>query len=210
MTAPVRPNTEDTGIDTAPGESHTGAPPLIVSTCPAAPFTSPTIFPVLWSQLLNVNRSPKSPVVLLYEIPPPAESDVSQILLLNVVQSVPVRRPVDVADAFQIAMVTFGPTVEFAPPEMVMAELVVVKLPNVRADCLELNVVQSVPERAPVVVAFARARASPVPTRESPLAGAIIERAPCLLLNVVQSVPVSAQVVVADEFQIENTPVVLL
>ena len=76
-------------------------------------------------------------------------------LLLNVVQSVPVRRPVEVADAFQIAMVTFGPTVELAPFVMVMAELDVVKLPNVIADCLLLNVVQSVPVSAPVVVALA-------------------------------------------------------
>jgi hypothetical protein len=160
--------------------------------------------------LLNVKRSPKSPVLLLYEIPPVAEREVSPILLLNVVQSAPVRRPVDVALAFQIAIVTFGQTVEFAPLVMVIAVLVVEIDPNVRADCLELNIFQSVEESAPVVVLLASQIERPVPTRESPLAGVRIERAPCLLLNVVQSVPVSAPVVLALAFQIENTPVVLL
>jgi hypothetical protein len=75
---------------------------------------------------------------------------------------------------------------------------------------LLLNVFQSINERAPVVVELARARESPVPTRESQFVGERIERAPCLLLNVVQSVPVSAPVVVELAFQRENTPVVLL
>ena len=90
---------------------------------------------------------------------------------MNVFQSSPVRRPVDVALAFPIWIVTFGQTVLFAPFVIVIAGFVVEKLPNVRAFCLLLKVFQSVAERAPVVVALARARESPVPTRDSPFAG---------------------------------------
>ena len=42
---------------------------------------SPTVFPVLWSQLLNMKRSEKSPVELVYEIPPVAERDVRLIFV---------------------------------------------------------------------------------------------------------------------------------
>ena len=125
-----------------------------MSIWPVDPRVSPTVFPIRVSPLLNVKRSPKSPVPLLYEIPPVAESEVSPILALNVFQSVR--------------------------------------------------------ESAPVVVEDASPRESPVPTRESPLAGERIEISPCLLLNVVQSVPVSAPVVVALAFPIENTHVRLL
>jgi hypothetical protein len=160
--------------------------------------------------LLNVKRSPKSPVVLLYEIPHVAESEVREILELNAVQSVPVRRPVEVALAFQIAIVTFGQTVEFVPFVIVIEGFVVDIDPNVRADCLELNVFQSVRESAPVVVVDASPIERPVPTRESQFVGVRIERTPCLLLNVVQSVPVSTPVEEDDAFHIENTPVRLL
>ena len=51
------------------------------------------------------------------------------------VQSVPVRRPVDVAIAFPIWIVTFGQTVLFAPFVIIIAGFVVEKLPNVRAFC---------------------------------------------------------------------------
>jgi hypothetical protein len=61
---------------------------------------------------------------------------VSPILLLNVVQSVPVRSHVEVALAFPIVIVTFGQTVEFAPLVIVIDELVVEIEPNVRAFCL--------------------------------------------------------------------------
>ncbi len=61
-------------------------------------------------------------------------------LLLKRVQSVPVRRPVEVALAFPIWIVTFGPTVLLAPLVIVIAEFVVEKLPNVRAFCLLLKV----------------------------------------------------------------------
>ena len=73
---------------------------------------------------------------------------------------------------------------------------------------LLLKIFQSMAQRAPVVVAFARAREIPDHTRERPFA--VPEIIPTLLLKVVQSIPVSAPVVVADAFQIENTPVVLL
>jgi hypothetical protein len=49
--------------------------------------------------LLNVKRSPKSPVVLLYVIPHVAVSEVSPILALNVFQSVRESAPVVVEDA---------------------------------------------------------------------------------------------------------------
>jgi hypothetical protein len=192
------------------GTVHVGTPPLIVRTCQLVPLVRPIVFPTRVRPLLNVKRSPKSPVLLLYEIPPVAVSEVRLILELNIVQSAPVRSHVELAVAFQIAIVTFGQTVEFAPLVIVIAVLVVEIDPNVRADCLELNIFQSVEESAPVVVLLASQIERPVPTRESPLAGVRIERAPCLLLNVVQSVPVSAPVVVALAFQIENTPVVLL
>ena len=39
------------------------------------------MFPVLWSQLLNMKRSEKSPVELVYEIPPVAERDVRLIFV---------------------------------------------------------------------------------------------------------------------------------
>jgi hypothetical protein len=208
MIAPVRPKTDVTGADAH--VVHTGDHATIVRTCPFVPFVRPTVFPTRVRPLLNVKRSPKSPVVLLYEIPPVAEREVSPILLLNVVQSVPVRSHVELAVAFQIAIVTFGQTVEFAQFVIVMAELVVEIDPNVRADCFALKVFQSVAESAPVVVLLASQMERPVPTRESPLAGVRIERAPCLLLNVFQSIPVSAPVEVAFAFQIENTPVILL
>jgi hypothetical protein len=95
-------------------------------------------------------------------------------------------------------------------PAVPMANVWVVFVSPFRDPILLLNVFQSVAESAPVVVALARARESPVPTRESQFVGERIERAPCLLLNTFQSVPVSAPVVVEFAFQIENTPVVLL
>lgn len=114
-------------------------------------------------------------------IPQVAESEVRLILLLNVFQStdeshplavvldctiafcfelkvfqsVPVRRPVDVDDALVIEIATFGPTVELAPPVIVIDGLAVVNDPNVRADCLLLKIFQSVPVSAPVVVELA-------------------------------------------------------
>ena len=111
--------------------AHTGEPPLIVSTCPFVPFTSQTVFPARVSPLLKVRRSPKSPVVVLYEIPPVTEREVRLILLLKIFQSMLEREPVV--------------EVEASPME------------------------------------------SPVPTRESPLAGERRESAPCLLEKVFQS-----------------------
>jgi hypothetical protein len=119
-----------------------------------------------------------------------------------------VRRPVEVVEAFQIEIVTFGHTVAPVPLVIVIAEFVVAIFPNMRADCLELNVVQSVAESAPVVVADARAREIPEPEIERPFG--VPEMKPSLLLKVVQSVPVSAPVVVALAFPIENTHVRLL
>ena len=52
------------------------------------------MLPVLWSQLLNVKRSEKSPVPELYEIPPVTESEVRFILELNEFQSATEREPV--------------------------------------------------------------------------------------------------------------------
>ena len=92
-------------------------------------------------------------------VPDPATKlvrrDEREIFELKVFQSVPVRRPVDDEVALPIAIETFGQTVEFVPLVMVIAEFAVVKLPNVSADCLLLNMFQSVAVRAPVVVALA-------------------------------------------------------
>ena len=52
---------------------------------------------------------------------------------------------------------------------------------------LLLKIFQSILERAPVVEVEASPMESPVPTRESPLAGKRRERAPCLLEKVFQS-----------------------
>ena len=52
-----------------------------------------TVFPTLESQLLNVKRSEKSPVELLYEIAPVDEREVRLILELKVFQSVDERKP---------------------------------------------------------------------------------------------------------------------
>ena len=79
--------------------TQVGAPPLMVRTCPVDPRVSPTVLPTRVSPLLKVKRSPKSPVPLLYEIPPVAESEVSPILALNVFQSVRESAPVVVEDA---------------------------------------------------------------------------------------------------------------
>jgi hypothetical protein len=73
---------------------HDGIPPLIERTCPFVPFVSPMVFPIRVSPLLNVRKSENSPVRLLYEIPPVAESEVRLILLLKVFQSVNERAPV--------------------------------------------------------------------------------------------------------------------
>lgn len=69
-------------------------------------------------------------------------------------------------------------------------------------DHLFINEFQSVIESAPVLPLLARARESPVHTRESPLFGATIERVPCLLLNVVQSVDLSSPVAVDEAYGI--------
>ena len=73
---------------------HVGAPPTILRTCPLAPFTSHTVFPARASQLLNMKRSEKSPLPELYDIPPVAESEMSEILELNEFQSATEREPV--------------------------------------------------------------------------------------------------------------------
>jgi hypothetical protein len=115
--------------------------------------------------------NPNTPVVLLYvRYDHTVESDVRFILLLNVVQSVPVRRPVEVVLAFPIDIVTFGHTVAPVPLVTKMAELREEIFPNVRADCFELNVVQSVFDSAPFCNAEASVRESTCPERESPFA----------------------------------------
>lgn len=79
-------------------------------------------------------------------------------LLLNIVQSDPIRSHVELAPAFHIEIVTFGHTVEFAPFVMVMEGFEEEIDPKVRAFCLLLKIFQSVAERAPVFVADARER----------------------------------------------------
>jgi hypothetical protein len=54
---PVRPNTISTGVDTAAGVSHVGAPPDIESTSPLAPGVIVTLFPILVSPFEKVRRS---------------------------------------------------------------------------------------------------------------------------------------------------------
>jgi hypothetical protein len=71
-------------------------------------------------------------------------------LLLKSVQSVHLRRPVEVALAFPMVRVTFGQTVAFVPFVMVMDGLVEVKLPNVRAFCF----VAIFPERVAIAVSW--------------------------------------------------------
>ncbi len=72
---------------------------------------------------------------------------------------------------------------------------------------LLLNVFQFPTERAPVVLAEARVRESPVPASVSPFA---VEINPILLLNVFQSSTESTPVRDEEAVFIPNTPVVLL
>lgn len=58
-----------------------------------APVVILTVFPERVSQLLNMKRSLRSPVVLSYKIPPVAERDVRFILLLNIFQSLAESAP---------------------------------------------------------------------------------------------------------------------
>lgn len=129
-------------------------------------------------------------------------------LPLNVFQSVHVRSPVAVEDAFQIPIVTFGPTVEFAQLVIVIDGFVVEIEPNVRADCLLLKVFQSVDESAPVVEAEASPREIPVPEIESPFG--VPEMNPSLLLKVFQSVELRKPLVEVFAWAIPKTPVRLL
>ena len=76
-----------------------------------------------------------------------------------------------------------------------------------RDPSLSLKVFQFPTERAPVVVAEARARESPVPASVSPLA---VEINPILLLKVFQSGTESAPVVDEEAIFIQNTHVELL
>jgi hypothetical protein len=112
-------------------------------------------------KLVVVPVNPKTQVRLLYErYDPTVESEARLILELNVFQSVPVRSPVEVAEAFPIEIVTFGHTVAPVPLVTKIAGLREEIFPNVKADCFELNVFQFAIESAPVVVADARARES--------------------------------------------------
>jgi hypothetical protein len=92
-----------------------------------APVTEeiPIEFPVRVRPFVNVKRSEKSPVVLLYEIPPVAEREVRDSLLLKVFQSVDESHPL---------AVVLDCTIEF---------------------CLLLKVFQSIGFKSPVAVADA-------------------------------------------------------
>jgi hypothetical protein len=148
--------------------------------------------------LLNEKRSPKSPVVLLYEIPHVAESEVRDIF------------PAMVVSWAVLLPWSFWRATRRESPAVTVPDPATNPVRRDEREIFELKVFQSVAERAPVVVLLASQMERPVPTRESQFVGERIERAPCLLLNVFQSVPVSAPVVVEFAFQIENTPVVLL
>jgi hypothetical protein len=78
-------------------------------------------------------------------------------LLLNVFQSVEERSPVVATPAFPIERDTLGHTVAPVPFMIVSSGVDDVISPNVRADCLLLNIVQSVEESAPFCTADARA-----------------------------------------------------
>jgi hypothetical protein len=115
--------------------------------------------------------NPKTPVVLSYErYDPVVESEVRFILLLNVFQSVEERSHFVATPAFPIESDTFGHTVAAVPFMIVSSGVEEVISPNVRADCLPLNVVQSVEESAPFCIAEARASERVCPESESPFA----------------------------------------
>jgi hypothetical protein len=117
------------------------------------------LLPSIKSVVVPVN--PNTPVVLSYErYDPTVESEVKLILELNAFQSVAERSPFVDTPAFQIESETFGHTVAPVPFTMVSSGVPDVILPNVRADCFELNVVQSVEDNAPFCRAEARARDS--------------------------------------------------
>ena len=78
----------------APGAIHTGAPHDMARICPSIPVVIPIVFPTRESPLVKVRRSEKSPVELLYEIPPVTESDKREALELNEFQSATEREPV--------------------------------------------------------------------------------------------------------------------
>ena len=102
MRAPNLPNTELTGEVAAPGATHIGAPHDIASICPSLPVVIPMVFPTRERPLVKVKRSEKSPVELLYEIAPVAESDERETFELNVFQSATERAPVVVVLAIFI------------------------------------------------------------------------------------------------------------
>jgi hypothetical protein len=122
-------------------------------------------------KLVVVPVNPNIPVVLSYErYDPTVESEVRLILLLNVFQSVDERSPFVATPALPIERDTFGHTVAPVPFTTTSSGTDEVILPNVRADCLELKVVQSVDDSAPFCTAEARARESIWPESERPFA----------------------------------------
>ena len=113
---------------------------------------------------------PKSHVAELYITPPVAEREVRFILELNIFQSLAESSPVVDTPAVPIESDTFGPTVAAVPFVMMSSGVDDAIFPNVRADCFELNVVQSVDERAPFWTAEAIARERICPESERPFA----------------------------------------
>jgi hypothetical protein len=108
-------------------------------------------------------------------------------LLLNRLQSVPVKSPVVPDPAFEREKLTFGHTLAHVPFVIESAGVEEVMFPKVREDCLLLNIFQSVLDKAHVAHEDESQRERVEPETESPFPGVPIEIDQSLLLKVFQS-----------------------